>query len=327
MQAVVLAAGRGTRLRPVTEGRSKAMVPVVGTPLVELALAPLVESGVRDVVMVVGPNDDEIREHFSKRSQLDVSIQWVIQKDRLGMAHALLQAAPTLHGAFILTACDSLVGTRHVRDLLDAARDADSVLSLLDVEPQMVSRSAAVELDGTVVRRIVEKPPLEEAPSHTVSLPHYVFSPLLLPLLAEVSKSSRGEFELQEAIQRHIDAGSRVVGVRAPDRLQVSSPTELLGLNLRKLREGRGLAVDLSPDVQSEALITEPVRIEKGAMVGRGCIIGPEVFLEAGCAVGDQAVVRGSIVLRGARVAARRTVIDSVVVGAASDAVQRKDGG
>ncbi len=322
MQAVILAAGRGKRLRPVTDGRSKAMAPVVGTPLVELALAPLVESGVQEVVMVVGPDDEEIREHFSERSQLAVSIQWVTQEKRLGMAHALLQAAHLLHGPFFVTACDSLVSTPHVRDLLTAVRDADSVLSLLDVEPHLVSRSAAVELDGNVVRRIVEKPTLVEAPSNTVSLPHYVLSPQLVPLLSELSRSERGEFELQEAIQQHIDAGARVVGVRAMERVQVSSPADLLGLNLRTMREGSGLKVELPPKVKSESRITQPVRIEEGATVGLGCTLGPEAFLESGCVVGDRTNVRGSMVLRGARVPADQEVIDSVVVRSSSDPVQ-----
>jgi NDP-sugar pyrophosphorylase family protein len=315
MQAVILAAGLGTRLRPITERRSKAMVPVVGRPLVEMALAPIVASGVRDVVMVVGPDDEEIREHFGGRSSLEISVHWVTQEERLGMAHALGLTLHLLDGPFLVSACDSLVSEKHIRDLMAAARSADTVLSLLDVDASLVSRSAAVELDGDVVRRIVEKPTRTQAPSNTVSLPHYIFSPLLAPLLSQVSRSMRGEYELQDAIQQQIEAGARVVGVRAKDRVQVSSPGDLLALNRRILNQRLDLMGPPGPAPNSAHRIIEPVHIEAGARLGRGCTIGPETFLESGCVIGDRAVVRGSVVLRGARVADGREVVDTVVVG------------
>jgi NDP-sugar pyrophosphorylase family protein len=315
MQAVILAAGFGTRLRPVTERRSKAMVPVVGRPLVEMALAPIVASGVRDVVMVVGPDDEEIRDHFGGRSSLDISVRWVTQGERLGMAHALGLAVHLLDGPFLVSACDSLVSERHIRGLMAAARSADIVLSLLDVDPSLVSRSAAVELDGDLVRRIVEKPTMTQAPSNTVSLPHYIFSPLLAPLLSKVSRSTRGEYELQEAIQQQIDAGARVVGVRAEERVQVSSPGDLLALSRRILNQRLDPMGPPWPAPNSALRIIEPVHIEPGARLGRACTIGPEVFLESGCVIGNRAVVRRSIVLRGARVADHQSVVDTVVAG------------
>ena len=313
MRAVVLAAGRGTRLRPVTETRSKAMAPVLDKPLVELALKPFVENGVRDVVMVVGPGDDEIREWFSRSSTLDISVQWVTQEQRLGMAHALLQAAHLLNDPFFLTACDSLVSSSHVGDLAAAARSADAVLSLLDVEPSQVSRSAAVVIEGEVVRRIVEKPAIDEAPSNTVSLPHYVFSPQVVRLLTRVRRSERGEFELQDAIQGLINEGRNVVGVRAAERIQVSTPEDLLKLTQRLFDQDPEPRYVRSQRVGGETQVITPVRIESGVTIGKGCEIGPRVVLENGCSVGDGSVVRRSIVLRGARVGDNERIEDRIV--------------
>jgi bifunctional UDP-N-acetylglucosamine pyrophosphorylase/glucosamine-1-phosphate N-acetyltransferase len=315
MQAVILAAGLGKRLRPVTERRSKAMVPVVGRPLVERALEPLVEAGFRDVVMVVGPEDEGIRRHFGPCSNLGVSVQWATQSERLGMAHALGSAAHLIRGKFLLSACDSLVSTAHIRDLVAAARGADTVLSLLEVEPEAVGRSAAVEIDGERVRRIVEKPRPGEAPSSTISLPHYVLPAGLLALLANVQRSARGEYELQEAIQARIDEGARVLGVRADFRFQVSTPDDLLSLSRRLLRADAGRLPQAAPDAGAGTRTIGPVLIEPGAAIGAGCTIGPEVYLESGCVIGDRAVVRDSLVLRGGRVAEAETVVGAVVAG------------
>lgn len=313
MQAVILAAGLGKRLRPVTADRSKAMVPVLGRPLVERALSPLVENGIRDFVFVVSPDDREIEAHFRQRTTLEITPAFVVQQERLGMAHALGIAAPFISGRFMVSACDSLVDRTHVRELIGEGDASDAVLSLLEVEREAVSRSAAVDMDGNRVRRIVEKPEQDEAPSLIVSIPHYIFPPRLLEFLPQVKPSPRGEFELQDAIQRMIDGGERVVGVLAQERLQVSGPNDLLDLTRRLLNEGAEPTPEEPGPVACGMKQVEPLLIENGAVIGEGSEVGPEVFLESGCRIGDGAVVRRSIVLRSGRVADGQTVEDQVI--------------
>jgi len=313
MQAVILAAGMGTRLRPVTANRSKAMVPVLGRPLVERALLPFVENGVRDFVFVISPDDAEITRHFTELTSLDIAARFVTQEKRLGTAHALGIAAPFLSGRFAVSACDSLVDESHVRALLAEGDGPDAVLSLLDVEPERVSRSAAVSLDGHTVRRIVEKPAWENAPSFTVSLPHYIFTPRLLDLLPRLEASPRGEYEIPEAIQGLIDAGRQVVGVRAKERLQVSSPADLLKLTRQMFSDDSKLEQRDPDHVGQGRTFVEPLLVERGVVLGDDCEVGPEVFLETGCQIGRGAVVRRSIVLRGGRVDDDEVVEDLVV--------------
>jgi bifunctional UDP-N-acetylglucosamine pyrophosphorylase/glucosamine-1-phosphate N-acetyltransferase len=308
MQAVVLAAGMGTRLRPVTDDRSKAMVPVLGRPLVEFAIEPLVENGIRDFIFVVSPDDREIVAHFTESARSSVKARFVVQEQRLGTAHALGTAARLIEEPFAVWACDSLVDPDHVADLLAAAEEADAVLSLLDVAPELVSRSAAVELDGDLVRKIVEKPASNDAPSHTVSLPHYLFLPQVLDLLPEVQLSARTEYELADAIQEFIHRGSRVVGVRASARVQVSSPEDLLVLTRDLLRDGQDIG-----QTSGRANLIEPSYVDQGVTIPDDAEIGPEVYLEAGCRIGAGAVIRRSIVLRGGYVADGEQIEDKVV--------------
>ena len=244
---------------------------------------------------------------------LDISVKFVVQKERLGMAHALGMAASSLSGRFLVSACDSLINELDVRALLEKGANADAALSLLDVTREMVSKSAAVEMEGDRIRRIVEKPLPHEAPSLTVSLPHYVFSLRLLDFLSRLEASPRGEYEIQDAIQGLIDEGSKVVGVRAAARLQVSTPEDLLLLTRRLLLEGEEPRCFKPLKVGCNSNFFEPLRVESGVEIGDECNVGPEVFLESGCRIGDGAVVRRSIVLRGGRIAAGETVEDRVV--------------
>jgi NDP-sugar pyrophosphorylase family protein len=313
MEAVILAAGKGTRLWPVTADRSKAMVPVLGRPLVEWAVLPFVKNGIRDFVFVISPDDKEITTHFSERTSLEITARFVVQRERLGAAHALGIAAPVLSDRFVVSACDSLVDEAHVRTLLEVGDGPDAVLSLLEVEPELVSRSAAVSLDGNNIRRIVEKPEVKDAPSRTVSLPHYIFSPRVLDLLPRLEASQRGEFEIPDAIQKLIDDGREVVGVRARERRQVSSPRDLLTLTQQMFSRGLAPSPIDATSVGGGMTIVEPLLVERGVVLGDGCEIGPEVFLESGCHIGRGAVVRRSVVLRRGRVASGDTVEDRVV--------------
>lgn len=297
MQLVVLAAGRGTRLRPVTEDRSKAMVPVLGRPLIEIAIEPFVENGVDELVLVVGPDNDEIRDWATGWARDGIDLRFEVQHERRGMAHALSVAAKLINGDFALTACDSLVPTKHVGGLLRAHSAGSGVLSLMDVRPDRVSRSAAVKLDGDRVVGIVEKPAPGEAPSNTVSLPHYILPGELLGVIQNLEPSPRGEIELQNAIQRLMDDGVPFTGVRTPERRQVSSPEDLLRLNIDELRATGGM--DL-PARWLDARVEGPVVIDRGARIGHGCVIGPNVFLEDGCVVGNEVTIRDAVVLRNA---------------------------
>ncbi len=314
MKAVILAAGRGTRLAPVTDDRSKAMVPVLGRPLVDRVVETLAVNGLRDLVMVIGPDDEEIRQFFTAVSSLDLSVEFVVQEERLGMAHALSLAAPLIDGPFVVSACDSLKPVEHIAALLHAGSQADGALSLMEVAPEKTCLAAPVEMDeDCVISRIVEKPAPEDAPSNTVSLPLYLLPMRALELLAVQGRSARGEYELQDAIQALVDEGSRIIGVKTDQRLQVSTPEDLLDLNLRFLNQSPGGRVPES--IPDGTMIQDPVWIDDGVILGSNCRIGPDVVLERGCVLGDCVRVTGSMVLRHALVPDGLEIDGQVVAG------------
>ncbi|MDQ3250368.1 MAG: sugar phosphate nucleotidyltransferase, partial [Chloroflexota bacterium] len=285
-QAVILAAGKGKRLHPVTPQRSKAMAPVAGKPIVERVLDTLVDNGIRHCILIVGPDDAEIVAYFQQRNH--IRFDFVIQSERLGMAHALSLAAPHLHGAFILSACDNLVPAVHVADLLHTHRatGANATLSLLAIDRAHAASTGIVEWDGTWVRRIVEKPTPAEAPSDISSLPLYLFSPKLLDYLPLVKPSPRGEYELQDAIQLLIANAGRVTGMLTPGRLQLTNTADLLALNRHYLAIEPDAAQILTQAIGSGTRLIPPVRIEAGSTIGADCVIGPYVTIERDCQIG-----------------------------------------
>jgi glucose-1-phosphate thymidylyltransferase len=303
MQVVILAAGKGARLQPLTLTRSKAMAPVAGKPLVELVVESLLLIQVDELILVVSPEDDAIRRHFAGRAEPPVRL--VVQAERQGMAKALALAAPYLSGPFVMSACDNLTSKGHVAELVGehCNRQAAATLSLMEVERAAVSKTGVVVWEPPWVRRIVEKPSPETAPSTIASLPLYVFSPEILDFLPRVQPSPRGEFELQDAIQMLIEQTGRVAGVFAPARQQVTNAADLLALNLATLAASPD-AQEIERDVELGAgvALVPPLVIGPQTVIGPGARIGPRVYIEGHSRVGSGAVVQDAVLLRGATV-------------------------
>jgi glucose-1-phosphate thymidylyltransferase len=294
------------------------MAPVAGKPIVARVLDLLVQTGVQDLILLVSPDDEEIVPYFEQHRPSGVKVTFVVQHERLGMAHALGLVAPYLQGDFIMSACDNLVPPEHLVAMVATHRheQANATLSLMEIDIAESASTGIVEWQARtqkLIRRIVEKPQPAEAPSNVSSLPLYVFSPKILELLPAVKPSKRGEYELQDAIQLLIDRCSDVTGVLTPVRWQLTNVADLLELNRHYLTVE---APDNQPNQQlfDGIQIIPPVRIDAGCVLEAGCTIGPYVYLEAGCRVGAGAQIENAILLRNTVVAAGSTISDTVVL-------------
>ena len=316
MQGVILAAGLGSRLHPITLRRSKAMVPVLGKPLVERVMEDLHANHIDDFVLVVSPDDREILRYFRRESTIEADVRFVYQTQRLGMANALMQAVPLIEDDFVLSACDNLTSSQYVGQMLaawNAEPHPNAVLSLMPVPHERISSTGIVALDGEWITRIVEKPPPEEAPSNVSSLPLYCFRHTFLDYLPEIQLSPRGEYELQDAIQALIEREGYVRGVFVEQRLTVTGPGDLLNINRLYLMGGNDTPQLEPQTVGPNTHLITPLRIESGVVIGANCTIGPNVYIERDCQIGAGSHIRDAVLLRGVKVESGSDIVDQVV--------------
>jgi NDP-sugar pyrophosphorylase family protein len=315
MQGVILAAGKGKRLQPLTLQRSKAMAPVAGKPIVERVLEMLLANGIRDFIFLVSPDDQELVPYFQQK-QLDAEIRFITQTERLGMAHALRLAAPYIHTPFVMSACDNLTSAAHVAEMMATygQGNVNAVLSLMAIDIAHAASTGIIEWHKGEIRRIVEKPKPEEAPSNISSLPLYLFSPHLLDYLPEIKLSARGEYELQDAIQLLIERRGQVTGVLTPSRVQLTTVADLLALNQHYLAQDSAQVTVNTDKVGKGTIFVPPVRIDAGVSIGPNCLIGPNVYIEADGQIGAGVQINDAILLRGAIVAEQQHIAHDVVM-------------
>ncbi|WP_424018441.1 bifunctional sugar-1-phosphate nucleotidylyltransferase/acetyltransferase [Halorientalis pallida] len=283
MQAVILAAGEGTRMRPLTASLPKPMLPVADRPLCAHTADAAVEAGVDELVFVVGYEQAVVRDHFGERYR-GVPVSYAVQEEQLGTAHAVQAAEDHIDGAFAVLNGDDLYDPAALSSLFSGG-PAVGTYAVEDPTPYGVFDVQ----DGTVTD-IEEKP--TEPPSNLVNVGAYVFPAEARDWL-DVPMSERGEHEITDVLERVI--GEFDVRTVAVERwLGVGRPWELLEANEWKLDD---LEPAVRGDVSEAAELRGPVVVEEGATVEPGVVIEGPALLRSGADVGPNAYVRGSTLL------------------------------
>lgn len=202
MQAVILAAGAGTRLKPLTDTMPKAMVLVNGKPMLQILVEQLKSVGVKDLIIVVHYMKEAVTSHFGDGKKFGVKITYVEQKGLKGSADAVCITEPFVKDdKFLVIACDSLFETDLLKRLMK--HKSDGTFTCKEVaDPR---RYGVLVLDGKKVKRIIEKP--EVPPSNLANFSVYILPKKVFEMCSKVKAGPKGEYWLPEAIQLLIDSG------------------------------------------------------------------------------------------------------------------------
>ncbi|GGN09364.1 UTP--glucose-1-phosphate uridylyltransferase AglF [Halarchaeum nitratireducens] len=209
MQAVVLAAGEGTRLRPLTEDKPKGMVEVAGRPLLTHCFEQLVDLGADELVVVVGYMKERIIERYGDAFD-GVPITYEHQCEQKGLAHALLTVEEHVDEDFMLMLGDNVFDA-NLGDVVRRQREdrADAAFLVEEVPEAEAGRYGVCDTNQYgEITDVVEKP--EDPPSNLVMTGFYTFTPAIFHACHLVQPSNRGEYELSEAVDLLIESGRTI---------------------------------------------------------------------------------------------------------------------
>jgi dTDP-glucose pyrophosphorylase len=226
MLGVIPAAGQGTRLRPLTKDKPKGMVNVAGRPLLAYVFKTLLDSGVDELVVVIGHRAGTIVDHFGDTFE-NVPITYVHQREQRGLGHAVRQAAPHIDEPFVVLNGDNVVaGTLEKQIKAHQTTDTEAVLGVERVDRDTARKTGVVTVEDDRVTEIVEKP--DDPPSQLVTTGCYVLPDSIFDALGLLHPSDRGEYELTDAIGVLLRAGAPVTAVELDsDRVNVNTQADL----------------------------------------------------------------------------------------------------
>jgi len=240
MQAVVIAAGEGTRLRPLTEDKPKGMVEVAGKPILTRCFEKLVELGASELLVVVGYRKQDIIEHYGDEFE-GVPITYTHQREPLGIAHALLTVEEHVDDDFMMMLGDNIFEA----NLADVVRRqmeerADAAFLVEEVPWEDASRYGVCKTNkyGEIVE-VVEKP--DDPPSNLVMTGFYTFTPAIFHAAHLTQPSDRGEYEISEAVDLLLHSGRTIDAVELDGwRMDIGYPEDRDAAEQRLLDEGEG---------------------------------------------------------------------------------------
>jgi bifunctional UDP-N-acetylglucosamine pyrophosphorylase/glucosamine-1-phosphate N-acetyltransferase len=294
MQLVIMAAGEGKRLRPLTLGMSKPMVPLANRPVLDWIIEA--SKGVADEVIIIARKDQgDITEHFFGRRD----VKLVYQDRPLGTGHALLQARPYIKGDFLLFNGDVLTTPENVQKLAETPTPAATGYPVNNPKDFGI----CIVETGELVR-IEERP--EKPKSSLANAGIYKLSASIFASLESLKKSKRGEYELVDALPYPMNF------LRISAWTHISYPWDYLEAN-RFVLDNWGSDISPKAQIRQGAMIEEPVAIGDNAIIGPNCYVRAYSSIGPGCKVGNAVELKNTIIMANTFVSHLSYVGDSMV--------------
>ena len=331
MKAVLLAAGEGVRLQPITATRPKHLIKVGGKPILQFCLEAVKNAGISEAVIVTHYMGDAIREYFGDGEKLGLDLTYIEQKKVLGTGNATAVAEPYVEGDFVLVYGDLLFGADVVKDTLKVFEQGKTAAVVGVVPVDNPESYGIIELDQKKrVKRIVEKPAAAKAPSNFANAGVYVFSTEVFNKIRQTKASARGEWELTDAVTLLAKEDGIVLAAELSkdEWFDVGRPWDLLDANnwalkrmdhkvLGKVEQGAHLigqvTVAESARIRSGAYIEGPCFIDEECDIGPNCYIRPGTSLGRKVRVGNACEIKNSIIMANTHVGHLSYIGDSVL--------------
>ena len=329
MKAVVLAAGRGERLWPLTEDNPKPLLPLANKSVLERTLAALISAGIRQIILVVGFRSDKIHDRLGKGEAIGAELKYVRQKTTKGTADALGTCRKELQGedGFLVLYGDDYYETSVPRTFLAKARQNKGI-TIGTANVQDASRFGKIQSKRGLVTEIQEK--TSKAEPGQVNAGIYLMDQSIFPAIRKTKRSIRGELELTDAVRILIKEGTQVHAYPLGSRrwLGISYPWDMLEANQWILESEksasrgtieRGVHLLGSVVLEEGSVVKAGSYLEGPVHVGKRCHVGPNSYLRPYSTLGDDVKVgagcevKNSIVMKNTRIPHLSYIGDSII--------------
>lgn len=310
MKALILAAGLGKRLKPLTSNTPKPLLFVGGKPFLSHTIEALRENGIRDICILTGWKAMKIRDFYGSGSDLGVNLSYLEQKELKGTASAVLCAEECMNEPFVCINGDVLTSKEDLSKLIECYNDTKSeVMGVVEVPD--ASSFGSVSEDNGILTGIKEK---SDAPlSNFINSGLFVFTPEIFKYIHQTQLSCRGEYEITDSITMAAEEKKVHIVKLSGLWIDIGTPQDLLDANERLMS---AVTPRIEGIVEPGAVIKGNVVIEKGALVRSGSYLEGPIYISSGCDIGPNCYLRpytclSSNVRIGAAVEVKNSIIMS----------------
>jgi bifunctional UDP-N-acetylglucosamine pyrophosphorylase/glucosamine-1-phosphate N-acetyltransferase len=318
MKCVVLAAGEGKRMHPLTYTRPKVMLPIANKPILEWNILNAIKAGIKQFIFIVGYKSEMVRNYFQNGKNWNIKIEYINQGKALGTAHAIGMVEKFTDN-FIVLSGDTIFKIQDIKKITEKKNS----MGLVQVENP--KEYGIVEAKSGKVIKIYEK--MDSPLSNIINGGIYHFNKKIHYFIKKTKKSPRGEYEITDSINMMIKE-MEIKSVILDEWRDVVYPWHLLDANEEILKKITGknegnieknttlkekIIIGKNSRIMSGTYIEGPVIIGKNCKIGPNCYIRPYTSIGNGCHIGNSCEVKNSIVMDNSNVPHQNYLGDSII--------------
>ena len=318
MKCVILAAGEGKRMHPLTFTRPKVMLPIANKPILEWNLINAIEAGIKDFIIIVGYKSEMVRNYFGNGQRWNVNIEYVNQGRAMGTAHAI-GVVKKFVDSFIVLSGDTIFGKQDIENIIQN----ENSMGLIKIDN--AEDYGIVEIDGNRIVKIYEK--MQRPFTNVINAGIYHFNKTIFDFIGKTKKSLRGEYEITDSINMLVK-DNEMQGVFLSEWRDVVYPWHLLDANeeiLKKINKHIDGDIDKNTMIRGDVIIGKNSKILSGSyiegpvVIGDNCKIGPNCYIRPfssignNCHVGNACEIKNSIMFDNSNSPHQNYVGDSII--------------
>jgi len=318
MKCVILAAGEGKRMHPLTFSSPKVMLPIANKPILEWNLINAINAGIKEFVFVVSYKSEMVRNYFGNGKKWNVKIEYVNQGEALGTAHAIGMVEKFVTD-FVVLCGDTIFGEQDIRNIVKKQNS----MGLFKIDD--AKEYGIVETKNGKVIKIYEK--MAEPFTNIINAGIYHFNKNIFEIIKKTKKSLRGEYEITDSINTMIKT-TPFEGIFLKEWRDVVYPWHLLNANEEMLKKidkkiegdvekntaiNGKVIIGKNTKIMAGTYIEGPVTIGDDCKIGPNCYIRPYTAIGNKCHVGNACEVKNSIIMDNSNTPHQNYVGDSII--------------
>mgnify|MGYP001357641528 FL=1 len=316
--ALILAAGKGTRMWPLTENIPKPLLSICGLPIIERQIQELKKVGVKKLYILIGYQMKELSDYLGK-TKFGIDIEYIIQEEQKGTGHAVNQAKNIIQGNFYCINGDLIIDSEN----LERLKEKENYLTMMVTNVKDGSNFGVIEsMNGRLVS-INEK---GISGKSTINAGLFLFNEKIFDAIDNIEKSIRGEYELTDALQ-DISNDIHILEYQGFWK-DIGTPWDLITANEKYMHKLKNQIKGTIEDnvvikgnihLEENSVIKSGTYIEGGVWIGKDCTVGPNSYLREGTVlcgknkVGASTEIKNSILMNGAKAPHHNYVGDSII--------------
>ena len=315
--ALILAAGKGTRMWPLTENIPKPLLPISGVPIIKRQIDELKKVGVKKVYILIGYQMNEIPNYLYK-NETEIEIDYIVQEEQKGTGHAVKMAENKIKGSFYCLNGDIIISAKNLKKINNCNDMAMMVTAVEDGS----NFGAVKEKNGYLVS-IIEK---GKGGKCKINAGIFIFNEAIFTAINNTKESIRGEYELTDALEL-VSNQIEVIEFEGKWR-DIGNPWDLISANEDYIENNKE---EISGEIENKVFINGNITLGKGSLIksgtyiegnvwiGKNCVVGPNAYLRKGTVlcgankIGAFSEVKNSIFLEGAKAPHHNYVGDSII--------------